>query len=238
MVNNKNFITMKAKFIVTIMTVSMIILGACTKEKSYSCDKEIDRWTQDNLEGISNMSRSKFLEYDRNYQRAIFRAFSPKQRKMVWVEKIKDVLALEWSQNETEHLINLLEYIDCRDFIFGDMSQYEDDDFKKFMYRWKEYAYNELGWDTNAVYVIIADPNPLSLQKDNGIVYETLSSRLSYVKTRSEGGNEYYYDCNCNGDYVPLSDDICNLSYACNAKSWGCGDFWTAPCEGLWEKSI
>ena len=61
----------------------LIILVACQKEEEgliYSCDPGIDKIVKSAVNEYNQISLSEFLLFDIDFQRAIYRSFSPDKR--------------------------------------------------------------------------------------------------------------------------------------------------------------
>ena len=143
------------------LLVIILSLVSCNKnEVIYSCNSEVNDWVNKNLYGISTMTRSEWKALDNEYKIPVFRAFSQEQRILFWKEKINDIINdYEWKEEEYNHLIELLEFINNNEDIFDFSKDFSDEQIEKievFSYKWVEKALNELEWNLPLIKSIIA----------------------------------------------------------------------------------
>lgn len=231
------------KFIGVIAQLSLILvlLVSCNQEEAiYSCNPEIDSWVKENKQSIDAMSVDEFLSLERDYQKASYIAFSPKQRENLWISKITEAARLDWSEDEQKHmgklLIALKEYSD----VFSkDCSEEYKDDFKVWVYQWIKEGEEAFNWSPKLIKNLLFSPYQL-LSKD-GEIKEGKNKMTSQVKTRSEdGGDGRSCNCNSNSNFGEgmvwddcSSDSHCVEGYwNCTSKWAGCGLFCLDPCDG------
>ena len=124
-------------------------------------------------------------------------------------------------------------FIDNNKYIFDLRLSEQDneltDDFRVFMYKWKKYAYNELGWSKKLIISLIQSGYDL-LDRDG-----TLSVNSSIALSRSiQITDRVFRFCDCNGEYEPWGDyHYCAVWVACAKKNF-CGDFFLYECDGRW----
>ncbi len=221
----------------------MLFLSSCTKETQYSCNKEIDLWTKNNMDEITTMSRSKFLDYDKEYQQAVFMAFSPEQRKQIWIDKINEVLSLNWTNEERTHIKQLPIILNDYQKLFREnRSEEEKDRFDVVMYKWVDHAKESLGWADVLINAIIVNPNKLLDKKGVVSVGKKIGTEsIRSIKTRGEGTAEGP-DCNCSqssGGFIwkdcidNYGEGGCGISYDCKSYWIGCGAFKLSDCDGM-----
>ncbi len=156
-----------------LISILLLLIG-CQKEKIfYSCNKDVNNWIVLNKQYIDTIkSRNTLLSYDIEYQKAIFRALQPEVRYSIWIDKIKNTLKLDWSNEEYVHLDKLLNNITLEWFDENYKSnknlQYEKNDF---LIEWISYGVNDLGWSKALVHSIAVR---LDIKKsDNNVLIET-----------------------------------------------------------------
>ena len=222
------------KAIVLLVVISSVV--SCSMDDVYSCNEDANQWAKSNLTEIRQMSSAAFLEIgDLVYQRAAFHAFTLNQRQALWIEKLENVLKLDWTEQESMHIKSLIGLIKANPFIFSETR--DEKSFEKIeieLYRWKEYAYEDLKWDTKLLYGIIGTPQEMDENKE--IILKLPSSPS--IKTRGES------DCDCNGSFIwemessagwfPCNffNHQCDTGSGCEETTWGCGDFWQYKCNG------
>ena len=217
---------MKTKqMLIVTMLMAMALLTSCNQyDLQYSCDPEIDAWTKDHVVEIQAMNRADFLTLDYAHQRGAYAAMKPEQKVQIWVGKIEEVLTLDWTEQESQHLQSVLKLIKDNAVIFSKKrTQEEFDKFEIALYRWKEYAQEELGWDKNLLYALIATPQMMNVDK-------TLSD-LGTPLVLKRG-----IQCYCSSER-PIA---CTIGYYCHAKvgtcdimEKRCGEMWQYDCDGL-----
>lgn len=209
------------------LVLSFIFLVGCKKSESYSCDPEINTWVKEHKSEIQKMDRSQLLNRSLAYQRAIFVALSPEKKQEMWVSKMDDVLRMQWTEQELEHLMTLKSYLNLD--IFS-----SDAEFQKALpaiNKWRETAASSLGWSNATIASLIA-----SLETPVRNVSGVLSSQVINVVDADPPAPKP--DCKCNKD-----DDYCNGlagpngplrcgTASCKESTSGCGTLWLSACNG------
>lgn len=211
------------------------LCSSCSKEY-YSCDQEVNNWVCNNLDNISKMTRKDWLEVsDVTYQRGIYNAFLVDQKINLWVGKIEELLGLNWSSAEKEHLIKLQVAIkENVNWFLVNCIEEEQDKKDMFMYQWIDYATNKLNWQKELIYSIAFTPEMVT---DSKTLLSSRTESVSSIKTRSEGGG-WKQDCNCHNpesaQYIICgkTGDDCFIGN-CTETLWGCGWLWSEGCNGL-----
>ena len=215
---------MKKIFILLVVAISV---SSCSMDEDmFSCDPDVNQWAKSNLTEIRQMSSADFLEVgDLVYMRAAYNALTPNQRQSLWIEKLENVLKLDWTEKEGQFIESMLEFVKTNSFIFSnkrDPKALEKIEIE--YYRWEVYAYEELIWDKNLLGAVVGTPQNLSENKE--IISNFNISPI--VKTRGE-------DCECktgSGDFcMDFFTKCCDKS--CKEKPSSCGWFWGQDCNGV-----
>lgn len=227
-------------FSVTTLGLILLLLSCNQEELFYSCDPAIDSWVKENKETINVMSMDEFSSLDRDYQKASYIAFSPKQKKEIWVTKFTRVLNLDWKEDEKEHLEKLLLALDDYPNIFlTNCSEEYKDKFKVWIYQWINDGIIHFSWSPEFMKNLLFSPNPL-LNKEGDIKVGTIPM-ANQVKTRGENtGNNPKCNCNSNSNYGEgfawddcSQDSHCVEGYRkCKTRSVGCGLMYLDACDG------
>lgn len=217
-------------------------LFACTTEDHvYSCDPEVNEFIKGNLSEIQSLSRSEFNKISKNIQPAMFAAMPTGKKQMMWEEKTNEVLKLDWTNKERQHIELLLQEIKSNYKWYEDPILYEDE-IDTFAYKWLSYANDELQWDQSTVYHIGFCLNPIIKNEGKTMFLEEENNEIEtnnfIIKTRVE-----YPDvpatvkCTCReseGDYYTS----CGATKLMECKKWnciavfGCGLAFQQVCDG------
>ena len=180
---------------IVILIVIVCSLASCAKDELfYSCDTEVDMWVKSNIAEINNMSRADWLAIsDHNLQRAVYAAFTSSQKEALWIGKIEEVLTLDWTEKERQHLQSVLDMISIYSSIFFTNEPNSEEIDKRVIieYRWEEYARTELGWSDELLYNLIYTPLAMDANK------QIDSNIIDTPRLKSRIESEPYYDCNC-----------------------------------------
>jgi hypothetical protein len=223
------------------VTLMCLVLFSCSQdEEMYSCDKDINAWVKENMSDISRMNRKEWLEIgDINYQRAAYRTYTAEQKQTLWIGKICEVLDnVGWTPQERKHIEALLSIVKENLKVFdSNVDQKKMDRVEVDLYRWKEYAIEELKWSPELLYALVNTPEIMTADKQ--------IARSKNPKVRLKNGSEPAQpDCDCNasiptegsssGNYLCLYVFFqCSTIAQCTETSWGCGDFWLYNCNGV-----
>ena len=202
------------------LLVIILSLVSCNKnEVIYSCNSEVNDWVNKNLYGISTMTRSEWKALDNEYKIPVFRAFSQEQRILFWKEKINDIINdYEWKEEEYNHLIELLEFINNNEDIFDFSKDFSDEQIEKievFSYKLVEKALNELEWNLPLIKSIIASGDDIILNDEK----ETNELRNPKCNCNIDAAIEWCITTHCEGGN-------------CLEAAHGCGDFIVQSCDG------
>lgn len=231
---------LKLLFIGAILCLS---LSSCQNEQIYSCDPVIDRMVKENLAEIKLMTRTDFLKFSLNEERAIFKAMSPEQRYGIWEGKLKELLSDTWKPKERKHLETLLFYLQQNKTLFNGEQKLDNDDFILFMYKWAEYAQDTLSWDKETLYSIAANPKTAIKTTVKGEVsrlsiFNEISITNKLIKTRGESSDP---SCDCRADdYMNWCSNRqigldCTGSCIEDDSNLGCGWIFLQKCTGICE---
>ena len=227
------------------------IMASCSKnEMAYSCNPGIDSWVKGNLQEVRVMTRAAYLELPDAYQRAVFGAFTSEKKMEFWQVKIAEVLALQWSSAEKDHINQLRDLIQQNPQWFSDRrtmtpSQIEaiEDDITLKIYQWKETAREILSWDDKQIYAIVAAPGKM-IHTDGTLMLAPVLGQVSDLESSfeyGEGGESG--ESGEGGELLPWCDcspksDWCSDGSGC----WGdrcaipvyetCGTFLLYRCSG------
>ena len=174
------------------------------------------------------MTRSQWLELDTPEALPVYLAFNPEQKYDIWIGKIKDILTMDWSEKEKEHIESLLIFIDANKKMF-EVDAHKDERLRDkvdvFQYKWFSYAQDRLGWSRKLITSIAG--NVYQMKDKEGNLYIQSNSLNTILKTRSE--SDAGKDCNCNLTSIWYSD--CE-DHGCYKLQTGCGflSFW--ECDG------
>jgi hypothetical protein len=209
---------------------------SCSGEDDvFSCDPEANEWAKENLDDIRQMTRADWLNVSENLQRAAYVAFTPEQKQSLWVGKLNEILRnVVWTPQEKTHIEYILSLISENSSLFDKNTNKEDlDKIEIELYKWKEYAIEELGWTPMFLSSITTTPHFMNAERQI-VVNETLVSRL-------KSGGETECDCNSSSPSEGSSSgnwlcnhvfNRCKTDSGCTKTSWGCGDFWYSGCDG------
>lgn len=213
----------------SLFVLCLISTPSCQKyELTYSCDPTIETWVTENMQRIKSMSSGNWQAVsDIEYQRGIYRAFSPEQKLRLWTDKLQDALTLAWNDQEKGHIETLISLLNISIFE-GTMN---DGTYIK-LYKWINYASEILKWDQETIYSLVYTPQLLTASK------KIPESYFVTAKTRSEDGGRK--TCNC-GDahgilacYHPYASYNCRIAGVdCAPSDNGCGMLWLEKCWGV-----
>lgn len=216
------------KYIYSIIILTSCILVSCSDDDNlYSCDNKMNEWVKNNLSEIQLMNRTDWMKCDLSTGVAIYRAFTPEQRKYFWKEKIKEVKMLPWSKEELAHIQQIEDFLNTYDEIYEEEKSEDFNEYMEiFMYKWQQYAKTNLGWTDN-ICIAIAGTGYKMLSV-NGEIELPIKEQMS-TTTKSTGSEG---SCHCN-----LTYDFCTGLYPCEdvnceGSNNGCGWLLAGPCNG------
>ena len=225
---------MNKKIIYTLtafLGISLLVLNACKKDDKlqYSCNSEINTWAVKNQKSFANINHDEILQYELEYQKAIFRSITPFKRYQLWYDKFDKLSKLSWTEKEVQHIIDFRDNIQ---YYWFDNPQNRTkstvNEMINYYSFWIEYAKNELFWSRNTIATMVSCLEiPI---KNNKLL--PFTNNNNYSKSDTDG------NCQC-----ATSSDWCDgfsgsdlgdcKSGGCRASSLGCGTGWGSSCNGL-----
>lgn len=205
----------------------IVLFSSCQQDEIFSCNEDVNRWANDNIDDIRVMTRSDWNNLDENRKMACYAAFTTEQRISFWKEKFDNVLNLNWNSEEMEHIKLLQNFVESHCDFFDREKQMTDEDYEVvelFAYRWKQKAEEDLGWSDKLIKALIADGNEI-VDKNGTTLF--IQPNLA-VKSRSE------ISCDCS-----VSSDWCSHYYECGTRTTcdkkirECGTLYLFDCDGV-----
>lgn len=255
----------KVSLIVLVTSVFFQVLFGCSSNQDdllYSCNPIINKSVSVNLPIVWKMNRAVWLKLREDYKRAVYRAFTPQQRKQLWIEKFNEVKGLNWTKGEMDHIIKAENFFKEHDELYSNdkLSDKESNDIDLFFAMWLKDAETQFGWDKKIAVSIAGTPNYTVDTKGTieiitkGLILDSKRKRIlnsseidtiESVDTTGYIGGEILddttgmaatVDCHCS-DKV-LNDFCfpltCTSSWIkCNATEKGCGWGWQQSCDGV-----
>ena len=217
-----------------------IALCSCSGDTDpvYSCDKTIDSWVRNHIEEIQKMDRSDWLIMDDKLKAASFRAFTQGQKIDFWKEKLAEVMALDWNEDELEHIQKVSDFIDTHTAFFGDipLSDEQNNELDLFFYQWATYAFEKLKWEKRTVYAIAC--TGLQLLSKNGDIGIIPSIAEEAEKMTKSSEQQKIPDCDCHLSAWNLMACAPQIFWGCEESECddepkGCGWLLGQACDGL-----
>lgn len=223
-----------------ILLVVICSVASCGKEEVYSCDPEANMWVKSNLTEIQEMSRVDYIAIgDIVYQKAAYIAFTPSQKQALWIGKMEEVLKLDWTEQESQHIQSMLDLIKVNSFAFSiDRDPEAFDRLEVELYKWIEYAKEELGWDKKLLYSLVVTPLAMNEKKEIiGINSNPKPRTTTSLKRGNEACNPEIYgtdyiwcECSTSSDWC-VSTRNCKANNDCKTTG-GCGTIGWYDCNG------
>lgn len=225
------------------VVIAGIFFSSCSQfdEPKYSCDKTIDSWVKDNLNEIRVMSRGDWMGIEDDFQRPVYRAFTPEQKFNFWMTKFEEVLQLEWTMEEKMHINRLIEFVEAHREMFcdGDVDEVLEDEIDLFQYQWCEYAQTEFDWNNKVIYAIAATGKKM-LATDGAIdgdINNRAKSVNGVMQHGSETGSGYIPECSCSKEsyfcyFLAFGQSGVCKDAKCKETDGGCGFMWWKDCDG------
>ena len=145
---------------ILLLVLVVFFTGSCVSNKNSSTNDFVEQWINSNIDEISELRvyfKSEVLDKTQE-QRVNEDKFTSFQRQAVWVGKILEVLNLDWTEKEREHIQKLLEIMVTNPIMFS--YDPDDSDSEAFMKgfqlieEWLVYAKEELEWDDELLHAI------------------------------------------------------------------------------------
>ncbi len=225
---------MKKYIIFIISLTTCCILSSCEKnDVIYSCNPKLNKLVSKNTDVIKEMSSNEVLSYrhDVSLQKAIYNALTSDQKLKLWKKKLDDILLLEWTEKEINHIELMLDILESHTYLFEFNYHPEfEDEIDLISYKWVNYAKEELRWDNNTIYAVSMTINPVTKINGELIVDERWSEDSSTIKTK----NEIILACKCSNSGSCPGGFTC-MTGSCERAS-GCGFGGFSKCVGLCQR--
>jgi len=211
-----------------LVTIFFVISSCQEYENLYSCDPDINSWVKSNLSEISLMGREDIIVKNNPVQIAIFRAFSSQQRLQVWLDKLDEVVKLDWSTEEKAHIMSIRNAL--KEEWFSDEFRKDSVKFQPvnlFEKDWCLEGIKKFGWTQQLITSMVGRLEKL-IDKQGNLKVVILKSANVAVETSAEG-------CTCNVAWDmcggPFGISSCH-STSCTQSPWGCGMLFGYYCDG------
>lgn len=234
---------MKKKIFYLVCSICLVCISCQQEEALYSCDPNVDRWADDNFQEISNMSRANFLRLENDsYKRVAYRTFSIDKQRSFWAEKYRELMNLNWTEEEWKHIEQVYSLVLDEDKSILKKSDVEnDDELLEFMYRWEEYARETLRWSKKQIYAICYTvERVINTQGDLELYYNPKNSKLTRSESGSDSGSGFECSCSQKSSYCDIIDHEGPDYASCKTPSGGsckhidgCGFFLQFECDGM-----
>lgn len=204
---------------------------SCVKDEHfYSCDPTIEEYVKSHISEINTMTRADILGLQPMVTKAFYNAFTAEHKLAFWIDKLNEVLLLDWNDEEMNHINMLIDYINENNYIFDNSFNENSekwDSFELAIYKWVIYAEDVLKWDKKLVANIIASGDKLINKK--GELAIPIKSNSPMVLNRSE------IDCKCStqSDWCFTMNTTCGTTFRDCKPVDGCGTFFQYVCDGL-----
>lgn len=258
---------MRSFVIYVMLTVlSIQLLFACDDKNDslmFSCNPVVQKAVASNLSTVRKMKRTDWLKFRQDFKRALYRAFTPAQRKEIWIDKFKELKNLDWSKEELLHIKKVEDFMCTHEELFTDkkLTDEQQNAIDMFFLNWTKEGELNLGWDKTIAISIAGTPcrttdthgsveivnKGLVLKYKKGVMFmdnesDTIESvdTTDYigggVEPNDTTGLSEKWECEC-ADKV-LNDFCIPLScdskwIKCEIKDKGCGWAWQVECNGL-----
>ena len=153
------------RFIFSVIVAGLIaqFTFACDRNDDdlmYSCNPVVHKAVVSNLQTVRKMNRETWLKLRQDFKRAVYRAFTPTQRKNLWLGKFAELRQLPWSQEELAHIKKVEDFMNEHDEIYADkkLTDEEENVIDLFFANWSKEAESSLGWDRKIAISIAGTP--------------------------------------------------------------------------------
>ena len=88
----------------------LLFLTACQEEELiYSCDPNMNKIVKSAVIEYNQITLSEFLQFDIDFQRAVYRSLTPDRRYDFWSEKLESAMLVKnYSDQEKKHIRDLI----------------------------------------------------------------------------------------------------------------------------------
>jgi hypothetical protein len=209
----------------------IVIFSACQKsELKYSCDANIDAWVKSNLAYISIIGRNELIQYERPVQHAILNAFTSSQRFNVWIDKIKELQTLNWTEDEMNHILKLQSSLKVEWYTNGyNQDKIKFDEVDKFFRNWVNEGMAQFGWQKKFIISMLITPETV-IDKNGTLLIKRFETMSSISPNRV--GPPPICNCYAGPNQEPCGDGYC-VQTSCNGSGTNCGYGGVYPCNGL-----
>ena len=185
---------------------------------------------------IHVMSRAQWTKLAPEVGIAVYRAFSPAQKKSFWETKFDEVLTLKWSTEERNHILKVIKFIKLHPDLFSSktLTGKEEDELVLFFYKWSKFAEKKLGWDKKTIFSIVLTGAPV-LDCKGSIYNPSPKITPSYSLALSSETSEHE-NCNChlNNPLACFPDtSVTCEDNTCEEVDKGCGWLLMQSCNGV-----
>lgn len=226
---------MKGKvFYAFIVFVGLLCIISCSEQDEivYSCDDAVNTWVKNNIDEIRCIDRPQWKRLPALKKRAAYIAFAPQQKIAFWKEKLTDVMALDLTEEERNHVRLVYDFVvEHSDYFLKKegLTDKEKNILDLFFYKWAEVAQSKFGWDMKLVAAIAASGDDVEVKR-------TSSGTLYYDDLFNPDISKGSKSCHCNTGFF---SDFCNVTgegecedVECEGSNFGCGWIWMGSCNG------
>ena len=121
----------------------------------------VESWINNNLDEVLQLREFFTTNFKNELQiQEGIEKFTPFQMQALWVGKFLEVLELDWTEAERQHIRSILEFMTVNPLIFSREIECEEVREALVMVNnwgenWGAYAINELGWDSDLLYAMV-----------------------------------------------------------------------------------
>ncbi|MCB0450970.1 MAG: bacteriocin fulvocin C-related protein [Confluentibacter sp.] len=201
-----------------------VISCSTNDEVCYSCNESVNEWAHENIVSIQAMDRQAIVSLPGEKQRAAFRVQTPEKRKLLWKNKLSQLLN-EAKSKEEEKLILFVDNFASKLSFDRELTDREYYDFEKELLPLVEKS----GWTKSEMVYAFG-----TLQNGKKKIKNDFFAKNSSIKKLSlnlVANAEEDPDCNCKwgwcGDGSDCEDDDCEET------NLGCGAIWLGSCTKI-----
>lgn len=152
---------MKKTVSTLVLLLSIVVSHAYaqTTETTEKADPSV--WAEKNKAMIQEMTWNDWLKLDKDFRHPAFMVSKPEQRQSFWLDKLADVMKLDWEKAALAHIRKLYDIIKANPdwFLVGDDGEHEkiQDKVEAFSVEWMGYAAKELKWEQKLIFALVMD---------------------------------------------------------------------------------